>query len=86
MEESTQMWIVIICIIAGLTPVFVYMGMIMYDDSKRSQYYETSILNRLKNETCSELNASRSIYDPAFQGELLSHDTMIDQAWKEKCS
>ena len=86
MNEDTKVIIVIICVLVGLSPLFVYMGMVAYDDSKRGQYYENIILNRLKSETCSELNASRSIYDPAFQGELLPHETMIDQAWKEKCS
>ena len=86
MNESTKAWIVMICIGIAISPFIVYMAMDIYDSQKQINYYQTSIMNRLKTESCSDLNASRSIYDPAHKGDLLPFDSMVDEAWKEKCS
>lgn len=86
MKEDTKVLIVIICIVVGLTPLFVYMGMDFYDQSKEINYYQNAIMTHLKTESCADLNASRTIYDPAYKGDLLSSESMVDQAWKEKCT
>lgn len=86
MNENTKVIIVMICIGVAITPLIIYMSMDLYDKSKQIDYYQNDIMKRLKTESCSDLNASRSIYDPAHKGDLLPFDSDVDEAYKEKCT
>ena len=69
-----------------IAAIFIPITIIVYHDGKaKNDYYINDIKKQISNQSCSQLNASRSIYDPSNQNVWIKSDTLIDEIYKEKC-
>lgn len=75
-------------LIIGLTIAAIFISITIitvHDGQAQTDYYVKDIKKHLSSESCSELNGSRSIYDPAQQNNWIKSDSLVDEVYKEKC-